>query len=312
MLIRTTCPECYKEHHLSDEVEGQSVRCKECGHFFVVAAEGAPADRFAARREGPSDGDASRLPEVIPARPPADEDHLATPPARYGGLKTWLLLAGGVVLVLMLLCGGAGGVGWYFLYGRGPATVTKANYSAIKGGMSETDVQAILGKPTRTVDIEDPFDDPRGDRGKRATLYRKQIWENGKDSIAVTSVDGKVVNWDATLDGNQLKQSDPSVLAKALDQGAAPAPGPGFPRNPPPPLNTSTKGRVTQANYDAIVVNQTRAVDLISLIGFPTRTTIEPGGPPVRHTNVYVDGPAQITVTVTGGVVTGKDGKGLQ
>ena len=47
MLIRTTCPECYKEHHLSDEVEGQSVRCKECGHFFVVAMSCSWGSAFA-------------------------------------------------------------------------------------------------------------------------------------------------------------------------------------------------------------------------------------------------------------------------
>jgi predicted Zn finger-like uncharacterized protein len=313
MLILTKCPECYKEHRLSDEVLGQSVRCKECGHFFVAADESAPG-RFAAHPDSRTDDTpAHLLPEVLPATPREDdEDRLPKPPSKYGSVRMWLLVAGGVMLVLVTLCAGPGGLGWYYQYGRGPATVTKANYDAIRVGMSEADVQALLGKPTRTVDVEDPFDDPRGG-GKRTTLYRKQFWENGKDVIAVTFVDGKVMNWDATLDGTQHKNSDPGALAKALDGGAAPAPGPGPGRVlPPPPLNTSSKGRVTQANYDAIVVNQTRAVDMMNLIGFPSRSSITPGGPPVQVNYTYTDGPAEITVTIVGGVVTAKDGKGLK
>jgi hypothetical protein len=106
---------------------------------------------------------------------------LARRRAKQGGvpLGVWLTAAGGgglllvvaVVLVLVFALGGSG-------------KVTQENYAKLKPGMTESEVVAILGRPTETLDgVTLGFG---GSSGKT------MVWKDGLNSITVIFANGKV------------------------------------------------------------------------------------------------------------------------
>jgi hypothetical protein len=85
---------------------------------------------------------------------------------KKGGVPVWVWLAlGGGGLVVLLLCG-VGGIMAVMMFGN---RVTMANYDRIKTGMTETEVKAIMGEPTKTSTM----------------FFKILIWENGNDVIEV-------------------------------------------------------------------------------------------------------------------------------
>src|SRR5262249_14415843 len=62
--IDVSCPECQKQIKASPELKGKKVRCKGCGHVFVI---GTPA----ANKPSP---EAKAGPVKVGSKPGADED----------------------------------------------------------------------------------------------------------------------------------------------------------------------------------------------------------------------------------------------
>ena len=60
--IVISCPECDKQIKAPAELEGKKIRCKGCGHTFVVRASAAAGD---------GDGPAAKPAKKKPAPPPA-------------------------------------------------------------------------------------------------------------------------------------------------------------------------------------------------------------------------------------------------
>ncbi len=93
--------------------------------------------------------------------------------------KKWWLIG----LATLALCGGIA-VAIPALQPPGPG-VTKANFDRIGNGMSEVDVAALLGRPTRRSDYTD-------DQG---IVFG--YWYSGNDDFAsVVFRDGRAVQWE--------------------------------------------------------------------------------------------------------------------
>jgi hypothetical protein len=67
--------------------------------------------------------------------------------------------------------------------------VSEDNYKKIKAGMTEAEVQAVLGNPTETAE---------------AKGTKTQTWKHGDDTITVSYADGKVL---AALSSFDLKKA---------------------------------------------------------------------------------------------------------
>jgi hypothetical protein len=116
----------------------------------------------------------------------------------------WLLLGGGL-LFGMLLVGGV--VVTLFATGViGGPKLTVENVQRIKGGMTEAEVKAILGRPTEAVDGGPPgfaagaqeFSknvggvDVKFQFGPTTPGLRTLTWRKGKEFITIVFRDGKV------------------------------------------------------------------------------------------------------------------------
>jgi predicted Zn finger-like uncharacterized protein len=112
MPIKTHCPTCGAAYNLDDSQEGKTVRCSKCEETFTVRRrrprktddEEAPAPR----RSRVRDEDSDDRPRRRRSRDDDDDDRPRRRVARKSSGGTVLVIVGSVVLVLLLLCGGAG------------------------------------------------------------------------------------------------------------------------------------------------------------------------------------------------------------
>jgi hypothetical protein len=103
------------------------------------------------------------------------------------------------ILVVIGLC--------LMLSGCGGSKITKANADKIATGMTEKEVSDILGGPSETSEVEMPdmgamLGGMAGGKmpGMPATpkKAKQSVWKDGDKAIAVTFLDGKVVQKTAT------------------------------------------------------------------------------------------------------------------
>ncbi len=149
----------------------------------------------------------------------AYRDQDETPAARKGvPVWVWLLLGGGLLFGLLLVVGVVATLFATGVLGGGPK-LTAENVQRIRGGMTEAEVIAILGRPTEAkdgapaefgggtkefsqniggVDVKFQF-------GPTTPGVRTLTWRKGKDFITVIFVKGKV----ASVPAGYLKESGP-------------------------------------------------------------------------------------------------------
>jgi hypothetical protein len=163
----------------------------------------------------------------------------------------------------------------------GPGSgMTPENYKKIRAGMTETEMVAILGRPTKT---EGP---PPGSQG----VEKVQTWVNGQDRIVAYYNGGKVGAIQSILPGGGGPGGDPPI-------------GPGT-----KPVNKN----VTRANYDRIKENQSTEIDLVTIFGATIdfdHVTVGPGK--VQVVRRYRDGDTVVTITCFEGKVISKKVDGL-
>jgi hypothetical protein len=189
MPIKTACPRCERPYTLSDDQEGQKVRCRDCSEPFTV--------RRAAAARGGDEPQAAR--KGVP-------------------VWVWLLLGGGLLFGMLLVVGVVVTLFATGVIGGGPK-LTAANVQRIRGGMAEAEVVAILGRPTETKDgLPAEFAagtkefsqniggvDVKFQFGPTVPGVRTLTWRKGKDFITVIFVKGKV----ASVPAGYLKESGP-------------------------------------------------------------------------------------------------------
>lgn len=169
MAIKATCPHCSTSYSLAETQIGKNVRCKQCTETFVVSE---PTPRSRSRDE---DDD-------------RDEPRRRRP--KKTGIPTGLLVGLGIgVFVLVLGCLGGGGV-LLWLYGPFSNKVTPENFEKIHIGMSEAEVQSLLGQPNVANEAIQ-----RGNRpaGVNRVGVSAQAWKHNNDTIVVMFLNGKVI-----------------------------------------------------------------------------------------------------------------------
>ncbi len=190
MPISISCPNCGKDYNLADSQRGKKVACRQCDRPFVVEDGSARAGRDE-RDEDERDRRRER-----------DRERDREPPRRTrrvrrsgGGLVLWLLMGGGLaVLVVTLVVALVLTLGVF-----GPSKVTPENYARLRTGMSEAEVRAVLGKPTRDA-TQEAFDKAlrltgRADLVNKANDGRTKVllWESGKNRVTVTLRDDRLI-----------------------------------------------------------------------------------------------------------------------
>src|SRR5262245_40598595 len=125
MAIPLTCPLCGAAYRLPDNLQGKQVRCSKCQKTFMVPAAAAPAaeeplvvTEVLDEPDEPRRGLQSRPGRVPPAARPARPRPLG-PPARTPARKKSsalpvVLIVGGVLAGLCVLCSGVGGLAFLF------------------------------------------------------------------------------------------------------------------------------------------------------------------------------------------------------
>jgi hypothetical protein len=131
------------------------------------------------------------------ARLADEEDEFVRPSKRkksQPSVPVWLWLAGIPLLGLLLLCGG----GLWMISGLlGGGELTQANFDKLETGMSEKEVENILGKGETYLDVSSPGMDVGSLRIPGSSMSGKK-WESGKPGqlgyklIVVTFKDGKL------------------------------------------------------------------------------------------------------------------------
>jgi predicted Zn finger-like uncharacterized protein len=153
--IEVNCPHCGKVYRLAESQVGKKVECRKCSEGFTVRA---PDDREEERpRSRDRDRDRDRDDDDRPRRRDRDDPDDDDRPRRRGrdaeddrprrrksggmsGLMLGLLIGGPILLVLVVV------LILVFTMGGGLGNrVTQANADRIKMGMSEAEVNAIIG-----------------------------------------------------------------------------------------------------------------------------------------------------------------------
>src|SRR5262245_16954734 len=97
MPIRTNCPECQSAYNLNEALAGKKVRCKACGHAFLVTPavdEALPAAlRVTATPGAPAKGVPADMPKKAPDLAAPAAKKLAAPQRSRGRWMLWLSLA---------------------------------------------------------------------------------------------------------------------------------------------------------------------------------------------------------------------------
>lgn len=217
-LSSLTCPICLAELRPKTPVpEGTRVRCPKCKGSFV--AGGAPPaeqpepvqEPMPDAADRPAEEEIAEAVEGVEERPPPprrtrrrrndDEERPRKRRAKKGGVPLWVwLTAGGVGLLLFCGCfgtvgvlvgaGAFGGSGWTSI--AGGTRITWDNYNRLHRNMTEAQVRAILGPPTRQVKPGE-LNPVAGEYGPKAKTL---VWEDpiSLDFIGVVFEDGKAVD----------------------------------------------------------------------------------------------------------------------
>lgn len=136
MSVKTSCPNCGRAYNLADNLEGKKIRCKECDEVFLVEREEEPleveeveaeplADREVPRR-GPAPEDEADEEEYEDDEDEhEDEEEYEDDEEAYedegerrakSSTRQVLLIVGGVLGGLLLVCCGVGGFVGYQVY----------------------------------------------------------------------------------------------------------------------------------------------------------------------------------------------------
>jgi hypothetical protein len=201
--IETACPDCRKSYSLADTQRGKTVVCRACKATFVVEDEEDRRPSRASRRDEEDDrpsrrtrrdeDDRDRDPDRRPSRRDRDEEEEGRRTNKKqrsggGGLLLWLLIGGGGGL--LLLCGGVV-VAFLFAIGKiGPNRVTKENFNKVQRGMSQAELEDVLGLGKDTT--EQSLAELERVGGKalanamRQSGYKFLTWERGENKITAT------------------------------------------------------------------------------------------------------------------------------
>ncbi|HVS38558.1 MAG TPA: MJ0042-type zinc finger domain-containing protein [Gemmataceae bacterium] len=250
MPLQITCPHCDSSFGVSDELEGKRVRCRKCARPFQVVASVEPVD----------DEDDDSRPARRGARRPARRSRAS----RGAPAGVWVGLAVAAVLLVLVV---GGGVAAFVILNRqggfgsagapantgapgttgGPSApagqapgprLTAANFAMLHDGISEAEVEAILGQPT--------------ERGTaRFLVINGQIqcntstWTEGANQLQVAWHNGKFFDAAGLIDGRRL----------SLRTSDAPAADNLPPQSQPQPA----AAQVSKANFDKLKTGMTQA-----------------------------------------------------
>ena len=168
MSIAVECASCERSIKVKDELAGRKIKCPGCGKLLTVPdeeVEEKPQNRSRDREED----------EERPRRKKEKK-------RSKKGLIIGLSVGGGVLAV------GVGILLFVLLGSHNNPNVTEENFDRIKKGMSQEEVEKILGKGEKSSHAalckamyEPPPKDPPVKGGKIAAHYYR--WKNKTDSI---------------------------------------------------------------------------------------------------------------------------------
>ncbi len=117
-----------------------------------------------------------------------EDDRPVRRPRRKQGSKTLLFVLLGAGGLLVLLCAGGGIGAWLLLRGSINPNVTKANFNLLKTGMTQAQVEQVLGSGRRASadDLVKAFNGSTQTGMHQLTVtHDVYIWKNGMDNIFV-------------------------------------------------------------------------------------------------------------------------------
>ncbi len=282
MPIQTACPNCAKPYNLADAMKGKNVKCKNCANVFLVEPVAAKPPTPAPKTAKPvatttAPVKAKAAPKKTAPQPVEEDDDIVDvvavnddeddevddrparnrskrsadldQPRKKSGGMLWLLVAGGGGVALLLLLGCGGGL-WYVMSGGVNNAITEANFDKLRMGMSEAEVQAVLGTPTQILDLQNPFGfggNPLAPNAPNAPNIKSFIWERGGNTITVTFANGK-----SSMIVGEFKTRTGTITRVGTGNGVAqgppnnPPPNNPPPNNPPPPVLGGNPSKMTE------------------------------------------------------------------
>jgi hypothetical protein len=175
MMVHSACPHCRNECVWSDTSESKYVRCSHCEKTFVISTWGIGQSITKEQRR---------------------------PRKKRPFLWPWMLL---LVLIGVSLGGGLF-VQSYDQPKKPEPKVTLENYQRLVVGMNEFHVRKILGFASRRDDSIVPKISNLVHRYKvdSSRFPQRCFWDDGDNVIWVTFVQGKAMQFGATLDGERI------------------------------------------------------------------------------------------------------------
>jgi hypothetical protein len=275
MAIKCACPNCDRIYTLADTMTGKTIRCKECEKTFTVADvdEGVMSADNARRNSSASVGAGSAHlgrdddEGDRPRRRSKDRDEDDQEEGRrkkkqngapvgliIGGIVGLLAVIAGVVVLIVLLAGGG--------------KLTSENIAKLKEGMTESEVIALIGSPTQTIDPQAPG--PLA--GRPPSNARDMVWTNQKDITVTVSFENGKVSRLLVLDAGKIFAGDPRPPLGGAPNPQEPQPQPQpQPQQVPPilPNDKQVDPRLTKDNIRMLKPGMT-AQELTNIIGPPT------------------------------------------
>jgi predicted Zn finger-like uncharacterized protein len=224
MPVRVDCPSCSAQLNIRDEHAGRAVKCPKCGNVIPPPADSAPpplpvppplppepvppplptpdaprplAKPASARPPRDRDDDDDDRPRRKPRRRNDDDDDRSRERPAKSSSGAGMVL-GIVGIILLVCCGGAGGLGYYlYLQGKKVADaistinlrVNRASYDRLTEAMTPAEVESILG-PGRIAnadDVDGAFGEAnKGRAGEWKALAeqgRVALWRNGDEFL---------------------------------------------------------------------------------------------------------------------------------
>jgi hypothetical protein len=272
MPIQIACPNCGKDYNLADAMNGKNVKCKNCASIFLVGAVAktpapttkpkgtgtakAPVARTVAVKTSPRRPVNDEVMDVVAANEDDDPDEddrplrkspkksaVAEQPAKKSSAMLWILLAGGGgAFGFLLLIGCSGGL-WWMLSG-GAKKIDQEAYDKIRQGMTEAEVNAILGSPTSSASV---FGTGRMSVWKQGDNQITVNFDNDKASVLLGSFkDGNTTTPRAGFKTDAVAQSPPPQNPVPQNPPSSLPPQPQPP--PPPPNNPPPKTKPANPN----------------------------------------------------------------
>jgi outer membrane protein assembly factor BamE (lipoprotein component of BamABCDE complex) len=231
MAIKCACPNCDRSYTLADNMSGKTIRCKDCEKTFtvedadegVMSADDVRRKRTASVASGSSRGGHDDDEDDKPRRRSKnrdEEDEDEGPPKKkkkQSGAPVGLIIGGGIGLLAIIA-----GVVVLIVLLAGGGSLTAANIAKLKEGMTESEVIALIGSPTQTIDIGALG----GLLGAPVGNGKELVWTNQKDLTVNVSFENGKAKHIISLDLNNIFGGNP--LGNPKLPGVNP---PGF--NPP-------------------------------------------------------------------------------